>query len=218
MMKPLALNLALAFIRKHAFRIACVIVILSLIALLYERKVVLTPGIRAPEIPIQVNVKKLDPVPSPWVAKKYNFYPLARYTLEAKVLSKERYRTGKETDISPYDLALGWKELSDQAIVDTIKFSQSGRWYYYKYSGYSIQQKVVQENSANNHIIPANDQVIDVLHDIRKGDIVALEGYLVEVSDDTGWKWRSSLTRTDKGAHACEVFWVESAKITTPKK
>jgi hypothetical protein len=66
-------------------------------------------------------------VPGPWFANDHSFYPLARYTLEAKVLSKERYWTGKEAEISPYDLAVGWQELSDQAIVDKISFSWRGR-------------------------------------------------------------------------------------------
>lgn len=184
--------------------------------LFYESKVVLEPGVRAKDAPRQINVKSIDPAPAPWFANEHSFYPLARYTLEAKVLGKERYRTGKEAEISPYDLALGWQELSDQAVVDKISFSQSGRWYRYRYPAYSVSQDLVQNKSANNHIIPANDKVIGVLHDIREGDIVALDGYLVEIRDANGWSWRSSLTRSDTGGHACEVFWVESAKITTP--
>ena len=206
----------MAFARQHAFKTGFVLGTLLLIAFFYEGTVVLEPGIRAMDAPLQVDVKTLDPVPGPWFAKEHSFYPLARYTLEAKVLSKERYRTGKEAELSPYDLALGWQELSDQAIVDTISFSQRRRWYHYNYPGYSISPSLVQLKSANNHIIPANDEVLDVLHDIRKGDMVALDGYLVEARDANGWSWRSSLTRGDKGGHACEVFWVESAKITTP--
>jgi hypothetical protein len=212
------LALAKPFVRQHTFKIGAVLVLLILITFFYEGKVVLEPGVRAKNDPVQINVKNLNPVPSPWSAYKYSFNPLASYTIEAKVLGKERYRTGKESDLSPYDLALGWQEMSDQAVVDKISISQRRRWYYYNYSDASIPQQVIQQNSANNHIIPANDEVLDVLHDIRTGDIVVLDGYLVEVRDNDGWSWRSSLTRADKGAHACEVFWVEAAKITTPLK
>ena len=219
-MKSKLLSDVLDFLQRYAFLMGLLLGALVLFTFVYEGKVKLAPGIRVPDKPVQFLAKELDSAPSPWVHKGFKFVPLASYTLEAKVLGKERYRSGKEADISPYDLALGWAELSDQAIVDTIKFSQGGRWYYYKYDGYSIAQKIIQENSSNHHIIPANDQVLDVLHDIRRGDIVAFDGYLVEVSDenDKGWKWRSSLTRDDSGAHACEIFWVEAAKITTPKE
>jgi hypothetical protein len=39
---------------------------------------------------------------------------------------------------------------------------------------------------------------------------VIVRGYLVEARGADGWRWRSSLTREDTGAGACELIWVES--------
>jgi hypothetical protein len=36
---------------------------------------------------------------------------------------------------------------------------------------------------------------------------------LVEVRNNKGWFWRSSLTRSDSGNGACEVVFVEAAEI-----
>ena len=47
----------------------------------------------------------------------------------------------------------------------------------------------------------------------RKGQVVALEGYLVKVISKDGWWWKSSLTRNDTGNGACEVIWVEEVEI-----
>jgi hypothetical protein len=50
------------------------------------------------------------------------------------------------------------------------------------------------------------------LKDVRPGQVVRLRGYLVAVTADDGWQWRSSLSRTDTGSGACELFWVEWAE------
>jgi len=37
-----------------------------------------------------------------------------------------------------------------------------------------------------------------------------LKELLVEVTSKEGWRWTSSLTRTDRGGEACELILVES--------
>jgi hypothetical protein len=59
------------------------------------------------------------------------------------------------------------------------------------------------------HLIPATPAVEKRLKSLRPGQVVALKGYLVEVTGDGGFTWRSSLTREDTGAGACELIWVE---------
>ena len=36
---------------------------------------------------------------------------------------------------------------------------------------------------------------------------------LIEVRGADGWRWRSSLTREDTGAGACELVWVERIAV-----
>jgi hypothetical protein len=45
---------------------------------------------------------------------------------------------------------------------------------------------------------------------VRAGDQIRLRGYLVRVAASDGWQWRSSLTRDDTGAGACELVLLES--------
>jgi hypothetical protein len=40
--------------------------------------------------------------------------------------------------------------------------------------------------------------------------VVQLEGFLIEARRNDGWYWRSSLTRKDSGAGACELVYVTS--------
>lgn len=99
--------------------------------------------------------------------------------------------------------------MSDQTIVDKIDISQRRRWFFWKTDSFPFPRKELEASSANMHIIPANDQIEDVLDDILVGEIILLEGYLVAVKADDGWKWKSSLSREDTGGGACEVVWVE---------
>ena len=141
---------------------------------------------------------------------------LAQYIVRARVLSKERYWFDHGAKLSPWDLAIGWGPMSDSAVLDRLSMSQGTRFYNYSPRGgrnWPIPIDEINENSANTHMIPANDQVRKTLGTVHAGQIVAFSGYLVEVTGPGGERWRSSLSRTDKGNGACELVWVENLEI-----
>jgi hypothetical protein len=45
------------------------------------------------------------------------------------------------------------------------------------------------------------------------GDVISLDGMLVEADKANGWRWRSSLTRDHTGDGACELVYVQSLSI-----
>ena len=59
-------------------------------------------------------------------------------------------------------------------------------------------------------LIPADAAVRRALRGVRPGALIQLSGQLVEVHSPKGWTIRSSMTRDDTGAGACEVVWVEA--------
>ena len=111
------------------------------------------------------------------------------------------------------DLALGWGRMSDARVLADIDITQSGRWYRWRTDDFPIPRREIETHSANMHLIPANDRVEDELDDIDAGQIVELRGYLVGVEADDGWRWISSLSREDTGASACELVYVQRARI-----
>ena len=134
-------------------------------------------------------------------------YHYCNFCIKAKVLAKENYYTGREADLSPTDLALGWGNMSDESILQTIEISQSRRFYYWHVNSFPIPRHEIETHSANMHLIPANDSVKSVIGKIRNGDIIELSGSLVNViSNDDDWQWKSSQTRNDTG----KVFEVKS--------
>ena len=98
-------------------------------------------------------------------------------------------------------------------VYKQLSITQSNRWYYWRYENNPpIPVNDIASSSANTHLIPANKVVAQKLADIDVDDMVYLKGQLVEVKSADGWKWRSSLSRTDTGNGACELMLVEDVR------
>lgn len=129
------------------------------------------------------------------------------------MLSREDYWLGREADLSPTDLVLGWGAMADPQIIQQIKIRQSGRWYFWQVASFPIPRRSIETQSANMHLIPANDEVARTLKQTLPGQLITLQGYLVNVNADDSWRWRSSLSREDTGANACELIYVKQLKV-----
>ena len=135
--------------------------------------------------------------------------PLAGFSVAARVLSRKSYGSGREADFSPVDLALGWGPMRDDAVLSRLDISQSGRFYRYRWRDEPpIPPDDIVRSSANMHLVPANSAVADALDAVDAGDHVRIDGWLVQIDANDGWRWRSSLTREDSGAGACELIYV----------
>ena len=135
--------------------------------------------------------------------------PLAGFSVEARVLSRRDYRRGREAELSPTDLALGWGAMAARGMAERLDVSQSGRWYRYQWSGEPpLPPREIARSSANMHLIPADAATAAALRDVRAGERVRIDGWLVEADAPDGWRWRSSLSRDDTGAGACELVYV----------
>ena len=190
--------------------------ILSVVVLAYlvirdweKEPLVRPPGILVIEKPLQINLE-----PSGFTVDDYSITRRARFEINARVLSKEPYYMSREADLSPIDLALGWGVMSDQSVLDQIDISQSGRWYRTRYElPPPIPDQQIISNSSNMHMIPAREDIGRSLKKLREGDIITLRGYLVDVDHDSGWRWRTSMSREDTGGGACEIVYVESLDV-----
>ncbi len=146
---------------------------------------------------------------SPFRLHAVTLTPLAGFSIEARVLSREDYAFGREADFSPTDLALGWQRMREDAVLSGLDISQSGRWYRYTWRGQPpLPPAEIIRSSANMHLIPASATVARTLRGVRRDDTVRIDGWLVQADAADGWRWRSSTTREDTGAGACELIYV----------
>ena len=171
-----------------------------------NREIARPPGVLAADEPQQGAITE----PREIETKSYHLKPLASFDITARVVSKERYWLGRESDLSPVDLVLAWGPMSDENVLKHFTFSQGSRSYFWNAKTLPVPRGIVESHTANMHMIPAGDEIASGLTSLRPGHIVRLKGYLIEVRSPEGWHWRSSLTRTDTGRGACEIVYVES--------
>jgi len=177
-------------------------------------------GPKAVSVPaVQVQVLAQSPVQTPtnkaaFAFEGHQIRPLAQFAVRARVLGREDYRMDKEADLSPIDLALGWKQMANPAVYGPLNITQGGRWYRYSWKDQPpIPLQEIIESSANMHMIPASPAVGRALEKAQEGRYIRLTGKLVNVQHASGWRWSSSLSRVDSGAGACELVYVESAVV-----
>lgn len=176
-----------------------------------ERPVVQPPGVLVDAAPLQTPLEDGD---SPFRhGEDFTVEPLARFDLTGRVLSREDYYLDTEAAVSPLDLTLGWQQMSDTAVLERIDISQRNRFYYWYTENFPIPRKAIETQSANMHLIPADGSVARQMDRVREGELVRVRGFLVEVTRNDGWHWRSSLSRKDTGPGACELIYVQRLDI-----
>ena len=170
------------------------------------REIARPGGVLVPEEPVQHQVYTSR------LREKNGFQIalLASFDIRARVIAVESYRFDRGAALSPVDLALGWGPMSNGDILKQINFSQGGRFYRWWAQKFPVPRTVIESHSANMHMIPADDDIERRLKSTRAGNLVHIKGYLVEATGKEGFRWKSSLSRSDTGAGACELIWVES--------
>ena len=170
----------------------------------WTKPIVHPPGVLVESAPEQVEIDGGEEVIT---HRDFRLKPLARFSIEGRVLHRKNYGYDRNARLSPVDLALGWGRMSDQAVLDRLKISQSMRFYWYRYQNPPpIPQDEIVRHSTNMHIIPADRAVAKICKSLRAGELVRLEGHLVEATGPKIGTWRSSLRRDDTGNGACELY------------
>jgi len=165
----------------------------------------------APAEPLQ---RAIEAPQRPLLDPDYVATPLHFFTAEALVLSRKTYRHDAEAAISPLDLMLGWGPMSNPAVVSQIRMRQSGRFGYVRTgSEANVDLDALSPFWSNAHLIPASPAIAEAMLGIAEGAVIRLEGALVNVSGPDGWRWRTSTSRTDTGAGACEIVLVTAVRI-----
>ncbi len=193
-----------------------ILVLLAAIAIVLwhfmsTRPIAHAAGVIASEDPRQTELDDAAIIPD----GQFKLHPRAQFSADARVLSLERYSQGALADIVPLDIAAGWGRMSDSDVLGKLEITQGNRFYYWHYENEPpIPRAEIEAHSANWHIVPASDGVWKSLKNVRVGAVVHLEGLLVDIEGPEIGEIRTSLTRSDTGAGACEIIYVESATVT----
>jgi len=144
--------------------------------------------------------------------RTFRITPRAAYDVAARVGATERYRSGASGALIPWDFVLTWGAATKEPAWSRISYLQTGRFYAWRCDD-SLDVSYVSSHTANTHLIPASGRVASALAHVRRGDVVRLEGDLVDVAGPDGFVWKTSLSRTDTGPGACETLYVRAVTI-----
>lgn len=147
--------------------------------------------------------------------RTFRITPRAAYDVAARVGATERYRWGASGALLPWDFVLAWGAATREPAWSHVAYVQTGRFYNWSTRDASLDPGYVSSHTANTHLIPASRRVAFALAHVRRGDVVRLEGDLVDVDGPDGFVWKTSLTRTDTGPGACETLYVRAVTIGT---
>ena len=191
-------------VRACAWAAVALVLLIALAGCVRQRP----PGVLAADNPVQE-----APDARPFAFKGFAVTPLARFHVTARVLHTCDYHMGRESRLSPRDLALGWGPMSDSAVLADLHIDQMERFYTWSAHDLPIEQDDIVSHSSNMHIIPADDTVRAALMRVETGDVVTIDGELVQVNADDGWAWASSMSRDDTGDGACELLFARSLDV-----
>jgi hypothetical protein len=167
-----------------------------------------SPGVLAPADPEQHDIDGAPVIPRGAVTLR----PRAEFGATVRILWREDYSLGELAALVPTDFAVGWGPMSDSAVLQRVKISQSNRFYYWRTETWPVSREQIETHSANWHVIPGNEVVRAALRRLRVGSVVELHGELVDIEGREGGM-RTSLTRGDTGAGACEILLATSAHV-----
>lgn len=120
------------------------------------------------------------------------------------------------------DIGVVWGSNISTGVYHDLNFTNNS-WslhWDFKLGTFQEKQREIMVNFSqncisNNHVLPANDRIADLIMSVEKGDQIWMKGYLVNYTTGS-WQgsWReSSTSRDDTGSHACEVVYVTDFKI-----
>jgi hypothetical protein len=142
----------------------------------------------------------------------FRLRPRAEFEATVRILRREDYSLDRISRLAPTDFAVGWGPMSDGRVLADIEISQGNRFYYWRTENWPIGRDEIESSSANWHVIPENEAVASALERLRPGSIVRFSGRLVDIEGNDGGM-RTSLSRTDTGAGACEILLASSARV-----
>jgi hypothetical protein len=187
---------------------------------LHERPVAHPSGTLVEETP-QIVLRSSRPA---W-QDAHGFSYTARADLNARVvvLARANYSVGEFAGFSPTDLAIAWGPLSDRSIYEQFKFSEmgsplAGRFVFPEIRPGSDMAKLpfkevgefLLQHLTHIHTIPGNATVAKKLAGIRPGQVVHLNGVLVDTVAPSRDLYQTSLQLFD---YQCEIMWVDEIEF-----
>lgn len=147
--------------------------------------------------------------------RDYRITPLFRWDQSARVVSSRSYRWGAGGALLPEDLALAWGPVLAPPYAGKLSFSQFSRFFFWRTKDLSLDRGTIVSHTANVHVFPRSGRLKRAVRAVGKGDLVRLEGFLVDIDGAGGsdFHWGTSTSREDEGPNSCETVYLERLTV-----
>jgi len=167
------------------------------------------PGVTASNAP------EIKPITwqEPFAFKGATLSPKKRIEAEVRILDKKRYFVDTFSRFSPADVLVGWNEMSDERNIDYIYHFMSNRSFETRFTKSPIEEESIVEESDLWHLIPSTSAINERIRQLRKGHIIKVEGLLVDIDHESGFKFETSTTASSTLDKHGFAIWIESFEI-----
>lgn len=146
--------------------------------------------------------------------KTFTLTPVATYKIGGIVLTKNTFFIDPVANLIPIDIGIAWGQMAAPGYeyYKYLNFSHSNRrlnWVY-KIRNVPFSYDYLKSHVSNNHIIPADGNILNALKSVNIYETISLEGYLVNITAENGVHVETSLIRNDWG---CEIIYVTRVRI-----
>jgi hypothetical protein len=146
----------------------------------------------------------------------WQFTPLHEYAVTAMVFGISHKLASEFDDVMSADVGLLWGENASGELYRDVKLRVMTDHYEVWWKD---GQRFNLTDAANTHLASCDEAAFKAAKRIKPGDQVRIRGWLVNAraSKEPGetdprkiFRWRTSVTRDDKGEGACEILYLRS--------
>ena len=164
-------------------------------------------------IQTQPKLEYISRAEQPFNYKGNELKPIKKYEARVRVLNKKRYFFDERRDISPMDLLVGWNEMSDERNLNFIKFEMDDRDFEMEYIRPPIQENQMLSQMDLLHMIPSSPNINKEAKKLRNGNLIALEGLLVDVESSRNYNWNNNLVKAGTNETRTLIIWVTKLEV-----
>lgn len=130
---------------------------------------------------------------------------------EFRILGAKEYSDDPQAQFSPIDYAVTRGIFMEPDIARQISINQYDRYLNWRMAKPPVPPQIATQLVSNMHIIPANPEIAQKIKQVKRGDLVKLEGELVQINTKD-LVWKSALDWNGVGDGACKLVRVDSIK------
>jgi hypothetical protein len=191
---------------KHIF----LVIILIFCYLLWEQRPVrYGDGVVAEKKP---EIASID-FPNPIETDNFIINPKFEISGTVRVIAKSRYWFEDMSHISPFDLLLSWDRMSDEDLLKRMLVKIDDRSYHVQMTKPPYQRGNIHEHLMMTHIIPATEQIQEKISSLRRGQMVSISGYIVDIENLLGNEWISPVRDNLPANRSSHWLWLENITL-----